>query len=102
MSGDLTSTELVCETLLDLRSAVLCGILLEEQLESNAMFAQEVCIVQDRAVVKCVARLAACSTGSTCVKLFAQSHCIDMAVLQSFEMIESSGHRDVMWVVSVK
>ena len=84
-----------------MRSAGLCSILLEEQLESDAMLAQEVHIVQDRAVVKCVARLAACSTGSTRVKLFAQS-CINAAVLQSFKMIKSSRHSDVMWVVSVK
>ena len=87
---------------IDLCRTVLCSILLEEQLEFNVMFVQEVHIVEDRTVIECVTRLATCSAGLTHVELFSGSHCINTAVLQSFKMIESSGHRDITWVVSVK
>ena len=81
---------------------VFSSILLEEWLEANAMFAKEICVVQDWTVIKCVSRFARCSTGLSSVKVFVGSCCIDTAVLQTFEVIEARRDRDIAWIVIVE
>ena len=90
---------------INLRRATSCGfssILLEEQLEANAMLAKEICVIQNWTVIKCVSRFATCSTGSSSIKVFVGSHHIDTAVLQIFKVIEARRDGDVVWIVIVE
>ena len=66
------------------------------------MFAKEIHFVQDWTVIECVSRFATFSTGLSSVKVFAGSCCIDMAVLQTFEVIKAGRDRDITWIVIVE
>ena len=89
---------------IDLRraSCSFSGIALEEWLEANAMLAKEICIVQDWTVIGCASRFVTCGTGLSSVKVFVGSHRIDMAVLQTFEVIKAGRDRDITWIVIVE
>ena len=79
------------------------SIVLEEQLEANEMLAKEIDVIQNRTIVKCVARFAADSAGLIGVKVLVGCWCIDMAVLQSFEVIEAHHMvRDITWIVIIE
>ena len=78
------------------------SILLEEELKSNEVFAKEVDIVEDGAIIKCVSRLSTSSAGLTGVKVFIGRQRIDAAVVESFEMIEPCKDRDVTWVIIIE
>ena len=78
------------------------SVLLEEELKSNEVFAKEVDVVEDRAIIECVSRLSTGSTGSTGVKVFIRHQCTDTAVADSFKMIKTCRDRNVMWVVIIE
>ena len=96
-------------TTISLESVNLCrasigfdSILFEEQLEANEVLAKKINFIQNRTIVKHVARLSTGSAGLTGIKVLVGGWRINTAVLQSFEMIKTCRDGDIMWIVVVE